>query len=56
MLTKKWYEPFRQQVAEGELIKGTPVVVVGFPKEQTVVKQGESVTEYCINGLKVKSL
>ena len=56
MLTKKWYEPFCQQVAEGELIKGTPVVVVGFPKERTVVKQGESVTECWINGLKVKSL
>ena len=56
MLTKKWSETFRQQVEDQELGKGTAVVVVGFPKERTVSKQGQRITEYWINGLKVKPL
>ena len=36
-----WYETFREQVAQGELAKGTAVVVVGLPKERRVVKQGD---------------
>jgi hypothetical protein len=56
MLTKKWSEAFRQQVEDKELGKGTAVVVVGFPKERTVVKQGQAITERWINGLKVKPL
>jgi hypothetical protein len=56
MLTKKWSEAFRQQLEDQELGQGTAVVVVGFPKERTVVKQGQRITEHWINGLKVKPL
>ena len=56
MLTKKWSETFRQQVEDKELGQGTQVVVVGFPKERTVTKQGQHITEHWINGLKVKPL
>jgi hypothetical protein len=56
MLTKKWYETFRQQLEDQELGQGAEVVVVGFPKERTITKQGQRITEHWINGLKVKPL
>jgi hypothetical protein len=42
------------QVAEGLIGKKTDVVVVGFPKEKTVMKQGKEQTKRWINAVAIK--
>jgi hypothetical protein len=44
----------QQQVAEGLIGKKSDVVVVGFPKEQTVMKDGKEHTRRWINAVAIK--